>query len=87
MSIPNFSPIQDTFTYDLKLDTCHLKCPLPLLKTKQALSGLNSGQILWVISDQASLALDIKTLMRQTQDQLIKEEKINNLFNFIILKR
>ncbi len=72
--------------YHLKLDTCDLKCPLPLLKTKQALLTLPEGQVLWVISNQPSLALDIKSLLRQTQDQLLNEIQQESLFHFYILK-
>jgi tRNA 2-thiouridine synthesizing protein A len=81
MSISNLSP------YDLQLDTRGLACPLPLLKTKQALYQLASGKILWVISDQPSLVLDIKTLLKQTQDQLLDEAHEEGLFSFFIRKK
>jgi tRNA 2-thiouridine synthesizing protein A len=80
MSISNLSP------HDLKLDTRGLACPLPLLKTKQALYQLDRGKILWVISDQPSLILDIKVLVKQTQDQLLDEQHENGLFSFLIQK-
>lgn len=81
MSISNLSH------YDLKLDTCGLACPMPLLKTKQALYQLPPGMILWVISEQPSLALDLKTLLKQTQDELLKEKMEDGLFYFYILKK
>ncbi len=80
MSISNLSP------HDLKLDTRGLACPLPLLKTKQALYQLDRGKILWVISDQPSLVLDIKTLLKQTQDKLLAESQVEGLFSFLIQK-
>ena len=70
-----------------KLDTCGLPCPLPLLKTKQALYNLPAGETLWVISEQPSLALDIKTLLKQTQDVLLEEKVEDGLFYFYILKK
>lgn len=73
--------------FDVKLDTCGLKCPLPLLKTKQALYQLRKGQVLWVISDQPSLVLDIKTLLKQTQDVLLKEWQENAYFSFLLQKK
>lgn len=69
-----------------KLDTRGLACPLPLLKTKQALYKLPSGETLWVISEQPSLALDIKTLLKQTQDILLEEKIEDGLFYFYIQK-
>jgi tRNA 2-thiouridine synthesizing protein A len=80
MSIPNIYP------YNLKLDTCDLACPLPLLKTKQALSTLPAGDILWVISNQASLSLDIKSLARQSGSLLLKEQQQDEFFHFYIQK-
>jgi tRNA 2-thiouridine synthesizing protein A len=87
MSISNLSLSHETFTYDRKLDTCGLKCPLPLLKTKQALFELPPGKTLWVISTQASLALDLKTLIKQTHDKLLRETHENELFHFWLLKQ
>lgn len=80
MSISNLS------RYDVMLDTCGLACPLPLLKTKQALYQLDNGQVLLVVSEQASLSLDIKTLLKQSQDELIQEAHENGLFSFLIKK-
>ncbi|MFA6038046.1 MAG: sulfurtransferase TusA family protein [Legionellales bacterium] len=70
-----------------KLDTRGLACPLPLLKTKQTLYNLPSGETLWVISEQPSLALDIKTLLKQTQDILLEEKIEDGLFYFYIQKK
>jgi tRNA 2-thiouridine synthesizing protein A len=86
MSIPKISPFQDKFTPDVTLDTCGHACPLPLLKTKQALANLHCGQILWVISQEASLQLDIKVLMNQTQNTLLATSTQADLFHFLILK-
>lgn len=81
MSISNLS------NYDVKLDTCGLACPLPLLKTKQALYQIKGGEILLVVSEQASLSLDIKTLLKKTQDILLQECLEDGLYSFLIQKR
>ena len=41
------------FQPDTVLDACGLHCPLPLLKTKQALAALAAGQLLEVRSTDA----------------------------------
>ena len=38
--------IASEIAYDLLIDVKGLQCPLPLLRTKQALEGMNSGQAL-----------------------------------------
>jgi len=41
---------------DKELDARGLNCPLPILKAKKALAGLESGQLLRVVStDQGSV--------------------------------
>lgn len=39
----------DNITADQTLDTKGLSCPMPLLKTKKAMSQLGSGQVLEVL--------------------------------------
>ena len=44
---------------DQVLDTCGLTCPMPLLKTKKALKGMNSGQILEILGNDPGSKNDI----------------------------
>lgn len=44
------------------LDTTGLTCPMPLLKTKKALSEMNSGEIIEVISSDPGSQKDIPKL-------------------------
>ena len=64
---------------DIDLDTKGLQCPMPLLKAKQSLNRMSSGQVLQVIAtDQGSVrdfqvfaAQSGHTLLGQHEDQLI----------------
>ncbi|MEJ2683440.1 MAG: sulfurtransferase TusA family protein [Candidatus Sulfobium sp.] len=40
---------------DVVLDTKGMNCPMPVLKTKKAIDGLQSGQVLEVISTDPAL--------------------------------
>ena len=40
-------------TADIEVDARGLNCPLPILKAKKALSGLESGQTVRVVSSDA----------------------------------
>ena len=54
---------------DQELDTRGLNCPLPILKAKKALTGMQSGQLLKVIStDQGSLR-DFAAFAKQTGNE------------------
>ncbi len=41
------------------IDTCGLSCPMPLLKTKKALKGMESNQILEVLGNDPGSKNDI----------------------------
>jgi tRNA 2-thiouridine synthesizing protein A len=47
-----------------------LKCPLPALKTRKALSGIEPGAVLVVECTDPLSALDIPNLLNETQDVL-----------------
>jgi tRNA 2-thiouridine synthesizing protein A len=47
-----------------------LKCPLPALKTRKALSGLNAGDLLVVSCTDPLAAIDIPNLINETKDVL-----------------
>lgn len=49
----------NTITADQVLDTVGLTCPMPLLKTKKTLKGMNSGQILEVVGNDPGSKNDI----------------------------
>ena len=45
-----------------------LKCPLPALKTRKALSGLSEGDLLVVSCTDPLAAIDIPNLVNETKD-------------------
>jgi tRNA 2-thiouridine synthesizing protein A len=53
------------------LDLRGLKCPLPALKTRKALKGLEKGSILVVECTDPMASLDIPNLIRETGDELL----------------
>lgn len=67
----------DTFKADKTLDAKGLDCPMPLLKAKKALEGLESGQILEILGTDAGSKIDLPVWCdRVGHDFLgVKEEK------------
>ncbi len=41
------------------VDTCGLTCPMPLLKTKKSLKGMNAGEILEILGNDPGSKNDI----------------------------
>ena len=59
---------------DQNLDLSGLNCPMPLLKTKQALNRLESGKVLRVLATDPSSERDFKVFSEQSGIQLLKIE-------------
>jgi tRNA 2-thiouridine synthesizing protein A len=64
-----------------------LKCPLPALRTKKALGGVTSGDILIVECTDPLTAVDIPNLLNQTGDLLEDTRKDKKLLTFRIRKK
>jgi tRNA 2-thiouridine synthesizing protein A len=71
---------------EIKLNLRGLKCPLPALKARKALSNLTSGDELVVECTDPMAAIDIPNLLRQTGDHLLDTSKLEEALVFRIRK-
>jgi tRNA 2-thiouridine synthesizing protein A len=63
-----------------------LKCPLPALRTRKALSALQPGDILTVECTDPLAGIDIPNLLNQTGDALEATTKDKRILTFRIRK-
>ena len=70
---------------DIEVDARGLNCPLPILKAKKALSGLQTGQTVRVVSTDAGSVRDFQAFAKQTGNELV--EQLTEGSNFIHLVR
>ncbi len=63
-----------------------LKCPLPTLRVKKALSGLTSGDQIVAECTDPLTAIDIPNLLRQTGDRLEEHSEDDGVLTFKIVK-
>lgn len=75
-----------TEAYDMLLDVENLRCPMPLLKTKQALSSLEVGQVLKVKTRDSGSWRDIPAFVNLSAHELLEKQEHSNMFFFIIKK-
>jgi tRNA 2-thiouridine synthesizing protein A len=68
------------------LDLKGLKCPLPALKTRKALSRTAAGAVLVVTCTDPMAAIDIPNLVRETGDALEGQDKSDGILVFRIRK-
>jgi len=58
--------------YDLLLDTCGLRCPLPIMLTKQNIIKLTKGGVLLIIATDPSFTVDCSVFVRQSGHILLQ---------------
>lgn len=68
------------------LDTRGLNCPLPILRTKKALSALAAGEVLAVTSTDPGSVRDLASFCRETGHELMSSEEKSGDFVFHIKK-
>jgi len=71
---------------ETNLDLRGLKCPLPALKTRKALTRLPAGDTLVIECTDPLSAIDIPNLLRETGDKLLGSEKGSERLVFRIQK-
>ncbi len=81
------TPDQPSTTFPLELDLSGLKCPLPVLRTRKALHGLEPGAALVVTCTDPLAAIDIPHLIREQGDALEGQEIRDGVLRFVIRRR
>ena len=64
-----------------------LKCPLPALRAKKALSTMATGDLLTLECTDPLTAIDIPNLLRQTGDKLEATAEADGVLTFQIRKQ
>ena len=67
---------------DRELDVQGLNCPLPILRTKKALSEMSSGQVLHVQATDPGAVRDFQAFAKQTGNQLLEFSDTGPVFEF-----
>jgi len=73
--------------FDKELDARGLNCPLPILRTKKALTDMLSGQVLKVLATDPGSVKDFAAFSKQTGNPLLSSETVDKEFVFFMKKR
>jgi len=76
--------MSDTITPDETLDTKGLNCPLPILKAKKALNGMDNGKVLEIASTDPGSVKDFEAFSRATGNTLLKSWQDGDVYMFLI---
>ena len=72
---------------DQEVDTRGLNCPLPILKAKKALAGMQSGRLLKVIATDTGSLRDFQAFAKQTGNELVEQQTVGDEFIHILRRR
>jgi tRNA 2-thiouridine synthesizing protein A len=70
----------------IKLDLSGLRCPIPALKTRKALTSVSPGDVLEVHCTDPLSVIDIPNLIRETGDKIEIAKRDDRRFVFLIEK-
>lgn len=70
--------------YDLLLDVCQLRCPIPIIRTKQSISKLTKGQKLLVVATDPSYHVDCMVFVRQSGHILLQSWQTGEKFFYLL---
>ncbi len=72
--------------FDDELDASGLNCPLPILRAKKALNGLESGKVLRIIATDPGSVKDFEAFAKQTGNELMSSAEEDGKFTFMMKK-
>lgn len=69
------------------VDATGLQCPLPLLKAKQALNMLSSGQLLRILATDSGSVKDFRTYTDISGHNLLESLQDDDIYSYLIRKK
>jgi len=72
--------------FDQELDASGLNCPLPILRAKKTLAGMDTGQVLRIIATDPGSVKDFEAFSKQTGNELMDSGEEAGKFVFRIKK-
>ncbi|MFP4070052.1 tRNA 2-thiouridine synthesizing protein A [Thiohalospira halophila DSM 15071] len=72
--------------FDQELDASGLNCPLPILRAKKSLAGMDAGQTLHVIATDPGAIKDFEAFSKQTGNELLESKEEGGKYYFLIKK-
>lgn len=76
-----------TMHFDRELDVRGLNCPLPILRTKKALSEMSTGEVLHVLATDPGSVKDFSAFARQTGNELLSSVEADKVFEYYLQRK
>jgi tRNA 2-thiouridine synthesizing protein A len=69
------------------LDAKGLSCPMPVLKSKKAIKGIEIGQVLEILATDPGSMNDIAAWTRTTGQELLESSEDNGTYRFLVRRQ
>ena len=73
--------------FDNELDARGLNCPLPILRAKKSLNGMQSGQVLKIVATDPGSVKDFQAFAKQTGNELLSQADAGKEFVFFLKRK
>jgi tRNA 2-thiouridine synthesizing protein A len=74
------------FNPDKRIDCTGLFCPMPIVKTREAIRQIERGQLLEMLSDDPASEPDMKSWAQITGHELVAVERDAGVYRFLVRK-
>ena len=81
------TPDRDNSGARVVLDTRGMFCPVPIIKTSEAIRNLHDGGVVEVISDDPAIESDMPAWCKSTGHTIIDSRKSGRDFHYFVRKK
>jgi tRNA 2-thiouridine synthesizing protein A len=70
-----------------RVDARGLSCPMPIVKTAQAIKALGSGEFIEVLATDPGSVKDFAAWSRTTGNELVEQSSDGSVYSFVIRRK
>ena len=70
-----------------RVDARGLACPMPIVRTAQAIAGLASGELLEVLATDPGSTKDFAAWSKTTGHELVEQSEEGGVFRFVLRRK
>lgn len=72
--------------FNMELDVRGMNCPVPILRSKKAISEIVSGQVLKVVATDPGSVKDMQAFANQTGNELLASAEASGEYTYFLRK-
>lgn len=72
---------------DVTVDARGLNCPMPIVKTAQAVKTLTSGQVIEILATDPGAVKDFAAWSKATGNELVEQTVDGGVYRFVMRKK